>query len=105
MNESNHDVEEIELFPEAPGFASSDELLASMVPAHQHLRTWLAGQIAQLDGRIRNSKPPAKPAGLTPELKQYCEAMATLDGLKAAKNAYNKAILKLDHYVRQAEEG
>jgi hypothetical protein len=112
MQNDAHDLEEVVLFPDmAPPLAdegprSSDELLRSFedVPLVA-LREWLTVQIAHVDGQMRKQASTPKPAGLTPELAAYLQARETQAGRKTMREAYMKAINKLDHYARQAGAG
>lgn len=107
------DAEEIILFPDLPRPpaptegppVSSDELLGTFgEPALAPLREWLTIQMGTLDNRMRRHKASAKPPGITPEIAAYIQAREEYATFKAGRDAYMKAVGKLDHYAKQALE-
>lgn len=98
MNQQGNEAEEVVLFPElAPPVADEE---GELEPTAEALRTWLTVQLSQLEGQLRNHKQPPKPA-ISQDAAAYFEARAAKDRLKASKDAYLKALNKLDHYARQ----
>ena len=77
---------------------SSDELLGTFgnMPLAS-LREWLTVQLTHVESQMR--KATSKPQDLTPELA--AQARQLQSERKAMKDAYMKALNKLDHYARQ----
>ena len=108
-DDEEDDLEEVLLFPEmappAPVVAaaaerwvkeaprSSDELLGTFgnMPLAS-LREWLTVQLSQIDGQMRKA---AKSGAATPEL------VARAREHKGLRDAYMKALNKLDHYAQR----
>lgn len=107
MQDDVHDLEEVVLFPglSAPpaedGPRSSGELLAMTGDAPLvALREWLTIQLTHVDGQMRKQSGLSKPADITPEVAAYIQAREAQASRKAAKDAYMKALHKLDHFAR-----
>lgn len=107
MEENAPDLEEIVLFPDMvlpfaeQDASSNDESLAELGgTALAELRDWLALQLTQLEGQIRKQGGHGRPAGVTPELSTYIQAREIQAARKASKDAYMKALQKLDYLAR-----
>lgn len=107
MEENAQDLEEVVLFPDMAlpiadrDSISDDELLAELGDEPlSALRDWLALQLAQLEGQIRKQGGLSKPSGLTPDLNAYIQARENHAARKASKDAYMKALQKLDQFDR-----
>lgn len=98
VNQQGNEAEEVVLFPELAPFAAKEKI--EFEPTAEALRTWLAVQLSQLEGQLRNHRQPPKPT-ISQEVAAYFEACAAKDRLKASKDAYLKALNKLEHYARQ----
>ena len=108
MQEDVHDLQEVVLFPNmdppiaGQDLCSRDELLdASKGATLPALREWLRLQLAQLEGQARKQSGLNKPPGLTPEVAAYIQARETQLVRKASKDAYMKALQKLDYLISQ----
>lgn len=106
MEENSQDLEEVVLFPDMAspiadrGSSPYNKLLPEPVDESMAaLREWLALQLAQLEGQIRKQGGLGKPVGLTPELNAYIQARENQAARKASKDAYMKALQKLDHFA------
>lgn len=103
MEENTQDLEEIVLFPDtalptARRDSSSGIELLGDAGATAALRDWLALQLAQLEGQLRKQGGLSMPTGLTSELSAYIRARENQAARKASKDAYMKALQKLDHF-------
>ena len=111
MNQDPHGAEEVILFPDLvaasavdrspEGPRSSYELLEAMGNAlpPAGLREWLAVQLAQLEKQARKQPGPPKPAGITSDLAVYIQAREVQAARKATKDAFMRALNKLDHFT------
>ena len=106
MQDDAHDLEEVVLFPDLPVLAVGDLHVADEPPSAAEagslpaLREWLTVQLAHLDGQMRKQSGVGKPAGITAEIAAYIQAREVQASRKAAKDAYMKALHKLDHFAR-----
>lgn len=107
MHDHAQDLEEVVLFPDLTlppadrESSSNNELSAETGDrATAAMREWLALQLAQLEGQLRKQGSLSKPAGLTSELHAYIQVRESLAARKASKDAYMKALQKIDYFVR-----
>ncbi len=108
MTDPSHDVEEIVLFPDSalePARAWTAEVSSSEVGSDgglfAELRDWMSLQMAHVDGQLRKQKPRARPPDMSGEVEAYFQALVALEGMKATRAAYTKALNKLDYIARR----
>jgi hypothetical protein len=97
------DLEEVVLFPAERAALNFDgdeapatETLGDAATAR--MREWLATQLTQSESVLRKQQAPSKPSSLSPELVAYIQACEAQAGRKATREAYMKALQKLDYF-------
>lgn len=107
MHDDVRDLEEVVLFPELSALAaesgaetSRESQVSDGETALGALREWLTLQLAHVDGQMRKQSGASKPEGLTPDIAAYIQAREAHASRKAARDAYMKALHKLDYFAK-----